>query len=164
MNAFKFCLTLTLLALLTGCGWQLRGSLMPPLEIDNIRIVSAEQHTDLLRELEDALLNQDIKVVESNADYTLALGEEELRRRTVGVGADSLAAAFELRLSIDYQVFNGEGTLISAQEQASITRSYDASDTTGLEREQDLLLADMRRDLAQQILRRTYFILQEKAP
>ncbi|UTF59980.1 LPS assembly lipoprotein LptE [Gilvimarinus sp. DA14] len=164
MKPLPLCLAALMLALLAGCGWHLRGSLMPPLDIDNIRIVSAEQHTQLLRELEEALLDQDIQVVEQDADYTLALAEEELRRRTVGVGADSLAAAFELRLSINYQLLDANGALISQQEQASISRSYDATDTTGLEREQDLLLGEMRRDLARQILRRTYFILQENTP
>ena len=160
---FKRSIIWVFLALLaTSCGWQPRGYLMPPLDIDSVRIVSNEQHTELLRELEQSLLSQDIKVVEKGAEYTIALGDEQLNRRTVGIGNDSLAAAYELTLALDYQLRDEHNAVIGKPERVQVRRSYDASDTTGLDREQDMLLEDMRRELVQQIIRRSYFVLQDQ--
>ncbi|MDO3381930.1 LPS-assembly lipoprotein LptE [Gilvimarinus algae] len=152
-----------LLILLAGCGWQLRGELMPPLDINHLRIEASEEHTELQRELEQALARQGIAVVEppAEAGHTLILGDESLTKRTVGVGSDSLAAAFELTLELDYQLYDSAGTLLAPASTAQVIRSFDASDPTGLEREQDLLEREMRRELVQQLMRRLYFSLRD---
>lgn len=148
--------------LIAGCGWHVRGDLLPPLALDSVRIDSSEQHTPLLQALLDAFAQSGIKASTdpgTKTDYVLVLEPEKLRKRTVGVGTDSLAAAFELQLSQTFQWFDLTGEA-SAPLTAVVTRSLDASDTTGLEREQALLLGDMRRELVQQILRQSYFQLQ----
>lgn len=163
MTAWRYTiLTLVMTLWLGGCGWQPRGSLLPPLALESVRIASSEQHTPLLETLADAFADSDIQVVGAGekAQYILALQAEELRKRTVGVGTDSLAAAFELQLSQSFQWYNTEGEALTQVSSAIVTRSLDASDTTGIEREQELLLQDMRLELVQQILRQSYFQLQ----
>ncbi|MDO3387028.1 LPS assembly lipoprotein LptE [Gilvimarinus sp. SDUM040013] len=147
---------------LAGCGWQVRGNLLPPLALDSVRIASSEQYTPLLQILTDAFVENDIDVVGAGekAQYVLVLEDEDLRKRTVGVGTDSLAAAFELQLSQPFQWFDTQAVAVTSPLSAIVTRSLDASDTTGIEREQELLLDDMRRELVQQILRQSYFQLQ----
>ncbi|MBU2886019.1 hypothetical protein KO507_09625 [Gilvimarinus agarilyticus] len=151
------------LLLLAGCGWQVRGDLLPPFTLESVRLISSEQHTPVQQALSDAFTQSGIEMVTQagqKAEYRLALEPEELRKRTVGVGTDSLAAAYELQLSQDFQWFDAAGREATGPLTTVVTRSLDASDATGIEREEALLLEEMRRDLAQQILRQSYFQLQ----
>lgn len=152
---------LSLLLTLVSCGWQPRGQLLPPLALDSVAIVSEEQHTALLQGLKQAFLDLDteVRLPEANPSYVLVLAPEAVSRRTVGLGNDSLAAAFELTLSQEYTWYQ-QGQAIAPPQEAIITRSLDASDPTGIDREQQLLLSEMRRDLVQQLLRQSYFLLQ----
>ncbi|BFM21260.1 LPS-assembly lipoprotein LptE [Gilvimarinus japonicus] len=156
-------LSLSLLLLTSACGWHLRGSLNPPLEFERIRVVSSEEHTELLRELTRSLASQDIEIVaaDENPEYILALGDETTRRRTVGIGADTLASAYSITLMVRYQILTPDNVPVGAQEQARVTRSYDASDSTGIEREEEILMSEMRVDLVQQMMRRAYILLQD---
>ncbi|WP_041522797.1 LPS-assembly lipoprotein LptE [Gilvimarinus agarilyticus] len=155
-------LSLSLLLLTSACGWHLRGSLNPPLDIERIYVVSTEEHTELLRELERSLASQDIDIVDrdENPEYILALGDETTRRRTVGIGADTLASAYSITLMVQYQILTTDNVPLGEQEQARVTRTYDATDSTGLEREEEILMGEMRIDLVQQMMRRAYILLQ----
>ncbi|WP_049723860.1 LPS-assembly lipoprotein LptE [Gilvimarinus polysaccharolyticus] len=156
-------ISLSLVLLTSACGWHLRGSLNPPLEIERIHVVSTEEHTDLLRELARTLASQGIQVVgaDENPEYILALGDETTRQRTVGIGADTLASAYSMTLMADYQILTANNVPLGKQEQARVTRTYDASNTTGLEREEQTLIDEMRIELVQQIMRRAYILLQD---
>jgi|SRR5690554_159106 len=155
-------ISLMLLLLTSACGWHLRGSLNPPLDIARIHVVSSEEHTDLLRELERSLANQDIAMVADteNPEYTLVLGDETIRRRTVGIGADTLASAYSITLMLQYQFLSSDNTPLGEQEQARVTRTYEASDASGLAREEETLKNEMRTELVQQIMRRAYILLR----
>lgn len=157
---------ITLLCLLLGlsaCGWHLRGQLTPPPDIDSLHIVSAARHTELLEQITRQLDSQGIAVADDPmmGDYSLSLGNELLRRRTVGVGSDALAAAYEITMTVKYQLFDGEGGVLSDTMTASVSRSYNYidNDPSAAAQEERLLAHEMRADLAQQLLRRVYTLI-----
>ncbi|HEY7886185.1 MAG TPA: LPS assembly lipoprotein LptE [Cellvibrionaceae bacterium] len=150
----------------SACGWHLRGQLLPPPTIDSLHITSTAQHTDLLQQLAMQLDNQGVAVVDDNAlsNYTLALGEETLRRRTVGVGSDALAAAYELTLTVEYQLLNATDLLgLGEPLSASVSRSYNYTDNDpgAAAQEERLLSHEMRQELVQQLLRRIFVLIDQ---
>lgn len=161
MKALIF--SLSLLLLTSACGWQLRGSLNSSLDIERIHVISQQEHTELLRELTRSLASQGIAIVSAsdNPEYTLTLGEETTHKRTVGVGADTLASAFTMTIKIPYQLFNAQHIAIAPLATATVTRNYDAAGSAGLEREEEALQREMHQELVQQILRRAFILLQD---
>jgi LPS-assembly lipoprotein len=76
------------------------------------------------------------------------------------VGGDALVSAYELTLEADYEIRNQSGMLIVPVATSSVARSYDYSpgDASSASQQEALLRREMRRDLAQQILRRLYAV------
>jgi LPS-assembly lipoprotein len=152
-----------MLALLTAaCGWHLRGTMTAQATIDRLYLTAREAHGDLVNELRQMLQAGNVSLVESadQAPYRLSLLEERSDRRVVGVGGDALASAYELTLEADYEIRDSHNQLLIPIATSSVTRSYDysPSDATSASQQEALLHREMRRDLAQQILRRLYAV------
>lgn len=152
-----------MLCCLGACGWHLRGQLTAPPDIDSLYIASAARHTELLEQIRRQLDSQDIRATSEPLAgvYSLSLGNEQIRRRTVGVGSDALAAAYEITMSVEYQIFDAGGIMLSEPLRASISRSYNYidNDPSAAAQEERLLADEMRADLAQQLLRRVYTLI-----
>ena len=150
---------------LGACGWHLRGQLTAPPAIEQLHIVSAARHTALLEQIRLQLQSQDIQATTEQLPgvYSLSLGNEQIRRRTVGVGSDALAAAYEVTMSVEYQLFGDNGAMLSDLLTTSVTRSYNYidNDPSAASQEEELLAREMRIDLAQQLLRRVYTLIDE---
>jgi len=154
-----------ILCCISACGWHLRGQLTAAPAIDQLSIVSAARHTELLEQIRLQLDTQDIEAITTTQAgvYSLSLGKEQTRRRTVGVGSDALAAAYEVTMSLEYQVFSPSGDMISDLLRTSVTRSYNYidNDPSAAAQEETLLAGEMHTDLAQQLLRRVYIFIEE---
>lgn len=148
---------------LTACGWHLRGSetangasaYTNPL---NLVITSTDNHGPLINSLRQALHTYNITEVDSGttAAYRLDLKELKLDKRAAGVGSDALVNVYELILYVDYQISSPEKILTSPNTRGSISRTYnfEVNQANFSEQEEALIMREMHRDLAQQILRR----------
>jgi LPS-assembly lipoprotein len=77
-------------------------------------------------------------------------------KRTAGVGADALTSAYEMILSVNYSLSH-EGVLLTpTNAKASVVRTYNynVNNANGATQEEALIIREMRRELAQQLLRR----------
>lgn len=149
---------------LSACGWHLRGSMAgedklamtAPLDLV---IVAKDDHSPLVNSLRESLPGYKIHELEaSNANsLTLNLGSEILDRRTAGVGSDALTSAYELTLRVDYSITNATGATITPRDtsaRTSRTYNYNVNNANGAAQEEELVLQEMRRELAQSVLRR----------
>lgn len=148
---------------LSACGWHLRGSasgsdklaMTQPL---NLIIESIDNHSQLVNAVRQALPGYKITEVEKNTAQTLALdiGSERLDKRTAGVGSDALTSAYEIILQVPYSVSNNDVTITPKDTSASITRTYNynVNNANSAAQEEELVLREMRREVAQTILRR----------
>lgn len=155
----KYLLTgLLTLCLLSACGWQLRGTQSGTSVIDTIYLQGRDTHGFLLTDLRQQLTTERTQVVDEISDATVSLTivDERQDRRTAAVGADALTSAYEMTLTVDYLVADQQGQTLAPESSASIIRTYNynANDATASAREEALLLREMRRDLAAQIIRR----------
>jgi LPS-assembly lipoprotein len=148
---------IALLALLNGCGFALRGSLPQSTQMPQISVLSAE-HDALHRALSAALSAAGAELVETPTDsdaLVLTLAPEQLARRAVSVNSRARAAQYELSLSSELSLQQGE-TLLLNMEPVSVQSEYfeEIENLVGTQDEIRLLTEEMRSRLVQQIIRR----------
>lgn len=148
---------LTIVTLVTACGWQLRGTVALSSLTDTLHITGENTYGPLLTELRNRLQADDITLTEtpSEARYTLNIVQERTEKRVAALGTDALASAYELTLTAQFAVLDQRGMPIANRLTSTITRSYNASAASAgsSSQEEVLLLNEMREELAQQILR-----------
>jgi LPS-assembly lipoprotein len=154
--------------LLTACGWHLRGSnpqLSSKMEWVNIAITADDEHTTLFTYLQPLLdIYRLKKVADDTATTNLQIQKLLLDKRTAGVGADALTSAYELTLSVEYRLVKDIQST-DKMTRASVTRTYNynLNNANGAAQEEALILREMHRELAQQILRRTRLLLNKQS-
>lgn len=156
MKKIIACMLIT--SLVSACGWHLRGSTSLPAGIDSIYVSAEDAHGSLITEVKQLLKANKVIAADraSAAPYTLAIVEEREDRRTAGVGSDALTSAYQILLSVDYEIRNSNGELVAPMTTANNSRAYDysAGNASSAAQEEALLMREMRRDIAQQMLRR----------
>lgn len=140
--------------LLTGCGFTLRGVTPLPPELRTLVLASAQPDGDFEREVRRALQNNGVRLVDSGSDYRLVLGGEGISERTLSVNANARSGEYELALRVEYDLRHA-GSVVSGPNLLSTTRVYltDPENAVAKEEEAALIQDEMRRELAQQLLR-----------
>ena len=150
---------LFLSALLTGCGFQLKGSAQnsdPSLIGQSIRLISDEPRNELTAaigqqlKLAGAILNEP-----EAATLVLRLGAEQFQQRNLSLTAQARSAEVELTMSTHISLNRADDALIPKSE-ASVVRQFlnDPQNVVGKTEELRLLREEMYVDLASQIIRR----------
>lgn len=157
MKQLILCLLISCLT--AACGWQLRGSATASQGLERIYLSSTDEHGPLTTDVRQQLITQKVIITEtaSEAPVNLRILDENMDRRTAAVGADALTSAYELFMTVGYEVRDNGGELLTPRAAtASITRTYNynPNDAASSAREEALVLREMRRDLAQQLIRR----------
>jgi LPS-assembly lipoprotein len=150
---------LGLLALSAGCGFKPRGqtvdltSVPGPLHISGIR-----PYSPLARELRRQLEQTGIAVVDARADSgsVLRIGRRDTDSRVLSVNSRNKAVEYELEESARIALYGLDGRELVAPQTVRVLRILLRPGETllGSNREEDLLRADMRRELAERIVRR----------
>lgn len=158
-------LFVTLLVLLSACGWHLRGDINLPPGMETVTIHTGQSGQELAQELRQVLTTAGVTAsLESagNNAWNLDIIDERLQRREVSVSRDITTAEYGLTLTVQWQLRNASGEVIVPSESLSTQSVYrqDANNLNGKKREEARLLADMRRFLAGQILRRVGYAQQ----
>ena len=139
-----------------GCGYQLRGAVSLPPELDSV-------HVDGPRGISGALvqaLESGGGRIASERDSTsalLQLSDERFNRRVLSVDPDTgKEREFELAYRVTFRLTGGDGEELVSTQTVSLLRDYvfDSSALLGASREQGIIRAEMRRDAAGQVVRR----------
>lgn len=143
-----------LLLLLSGCGFQLRGSQTLPFE----SVAIANASGDLLVELTRAFHTTSARVVgEGDApQVVLELTPESRERQILSVSGAGRIAELKLVYRLGFKLRDAQGRLWLPPQELLLTRelTFDATRTLAKEQEEALLYRDMQRDAVNQILRR----------
>lgn len=159
---------LLMISLLGACGWQLRGSSSESARtLDSIYISSENNHGPFVTQLQQSLRSDKVAVLDDATLATLRLFllEETSDRRTAAVGSDALTSAYELTLTVDYEIRTPNGELVNSPNSASVSRTfnYSAGGANSGVREEGLVLSEMRRELARTLIRRLHAIAERAA-
>ena len=161
----RFIALFSMLSVLAGCGFALRNTAEFDLVVESMNVSSANAYSDFSRELERLVESRDIALVSTGADYSVRVLSENTSRRPVSTTADISVADYELRLEIQFAAADEKGKPIIRPTVISTERiySFDRTSLVGSAEEEQVLIAEMRRDLAAQLLRRFSAVLRQDA-
>jgi LPS-assembly lipoprotein len=141
---------------LSSCGFQLRGSDSAAMPMETLALTYPGGRYPLADILRDALVARNVVVPAETADHlNLQLSAERLNRRALTLNNRGGAGQYELTLQVDAYVLIS-GRLIAGPETLEVTGSFyeDTANISGSNNGVEQTLDDMRRELADQIVRR----------
>lgn len=146
--------TALILSLLSGCGYQLRGSSLG--DLLSISFSGTREAPVTFRAIRNTLEDNNVSIVAPSQDVVAVhLLDERSLRRSVATTNVIDAAEYELRLELDVSITRNEEVLL-AQSTLIAERVYavDSANLSGSFEERTLLMDEMRIELAQKLARR----------
>ena len=159
---FQFLLAAILAALLTGCGFQLRGTLSGNLPYKTMMIAlpdTSEVRVWLERYINAAGTTEIIDDPKL-ADATFQQLSDSRIKTILSVNAQGRVREYRLQLNYRFRVVNAKGQILVPPNDVSLSRdiTFDDSNVLAKDLEEGLLWRDMNNDLVNQIMRRLSII------
>ncbi len=144
--------------MLAGCGFQLRQELKLPASLHVIRVEIVDPYTAIDGYLEEALKRAGASVVLTADTPSARLRVSSLSqvRNPLSVDGAGRAQEYELVYSAEFDVVDAENQQVVPKQRIDLRRDYlfDTARALGNRAEEDLVLAELQRDMADAILRR----------
>ncbi|KGJ97183.1 LPS-assembly lipoprotein LptE [Thalassotalea sp. ND16A] len=154
--SIKVILTAVLsVAMLTGCGFKMRGDYLIPEQLHVLYVSSRDPHGELTRLVKENLSLNDVKIVSrrTTAVPELRILTDTLDRRTLSLFENGQVAEYELTYTVRYEVrFEDQD---NQSFDFDVSRNYQDNPDRALAktRELNLLRREMRIEAAALILR-----------
>ena len=159
---FQFLLAAVFAAVLTGCGFQLRGTLSGNLPYKTMMIAlpdTSEVRVWLERYI-NAAGSTEIIDDPKLADATFQQLSDSRIKTILSVNAQGRVREYRLQLNYRFRVVNAKGQILVPPNDVSLSRdiTFDDSNVLAKDLEEGLLWRDMNNDLVNQIMRRLSII------
>lgn len=143
---------------LSACGFHLRGAMALPANLDPVKVVSTDRYSPLAATLAEALTRAGATPATPDTENpaVLELLAERWGSTPVSVDERGRAQEFSLRYAVVFELRNGDGTLLVPRQNIELARDYISvpNASIGTEGERDILVREMRREMAASVLRR----------
>ena len=147
---------------LSGCGFHLRGasSVALPPELSTLRVtMGGKGYPPLLVEMRNALLALgDVRLTDdvSASVPVLQLHGESSESQVLAIDSSGRISAYLLNYRVDYSLVGADNKPLLPKQSVKLQREYgfDRLNVIASEKQSEFLQNEMRRDVAQQILRR----------
>ena len=154
----KSFVSLIIILALSGCGFKLRGIIEVPEYLKRLHLTTATHDRKMISETTRALASNGITIVSKadQAPYTLDILNQETQKRQVAISSNFRdAEEYELRTQLTYEIRGSDGFRLIMPTTITTERTFtnNENQVRAKAREEEALLADMRRDLIQQMLR-----------
>lgn len=149
---------LILLFFLQGCGFKLRGNAEIPKWLNHVALIAEDGNqtlfAPLIRQLEANQIT--ISTLPSKAKYWLVLEHTTQTQQIAGVAASTNPRQYQLILSVDFTLKTSKGVVVKGPSHLTVMRQLTVNNDRilGSDGESRLILDEMQRDLALQILNR----------
>jgi len=141
--------------LLTGCGFQLRGTTTVPPEMSQTFISTLDRHSVFYRKLRAELQQAGVVIVDSPVDATAVFSilVDVTDQRVISVSARNVPREYEIYYTINYELNTSEATLLEERTQ-TLTRDYTFDETLvlGKAKEEEVLRDAIADDLVRIVL------------
>ena len=146
-------------ALLTGCGFHLRNALSLPANLGPVRILASDPYSALAENLADGLKRAGAQAAAPGATEgvaTLQVISEQWADTPISHDQFGRAQEFTLRYAVIFTMRRADDSVVVPQQAVELGRDYLAPpvDSIGKASERELLVRELRRDMAAAILRR----------
>lgn len=147
-----------LVVALAACGFQLRDALVLPPDLDPVMVKSRDRYSPLADSLAQSLVRAGAEPAapDDPAPAVLDILAERWGDTPISVDSRGRAQEFSLRYAVVFELRNGDGTVLVPQQSVELSRDYISvpSDAFGTEGERDILVRELRREMAAAVLRR----------
>ncbi|MDP3438198.1 MAG: LPS assembly lipoprotein LptE [Azonexus sp.] len=159
---FQLLLAAIFAAILTGCGFQLRGTLSGNLPYKTM-LIALPDTADVRIWLEryiNAAGSTEIVDDPKLAEATFQQISDSRVKTILSVNAQGRVREYRLQLNYRFRVVNAKGQVLVPPNEVSLTRdiTFDDSNVLAKDLEESLLWRDMNNDLVNQIMRRLSII------
>ncbi len=153
---------LTVIMLLTACGYHLRGAYDLPKGMKNVYM---EGGSPTLREqFDSALKSSSGQLVDSRdkADVVLRIFQDEIEHRSLSLSARGRSNEIELAGHLEFQLINAKHETLIAREPVDFRRAYfnDQQDVIAKGNEETVILKEMYQQVVRTIISRARSVLE----
>jgi len=154
----KKILLIVLCSFLLGCGFQLRGTESASIPFESVYI-SALEGEPIITELKHSIQNSGKTLVPDeplDAEAILHIISAKYSKHIWSISGSGRVREFQLRYRVSYRLADSKGLEIVPPSVVNISRimPYADAQVLGKQAEEKMLLREMYRDAAQQIIRR----------
>lgn len=154
----KKILLIVLCSFLLGCGFQLRGTESASIPFESVYI-SALEGEPIITELKHSIQNSGKTLVPDeplDAEAILHIISAKYSKHIWSISGSGRVREFQLRYRVSYRLADSKGLEIVPPSVINISRimPYADAQVLGKQAEEKMLLREMYRDAAQQIIRR----------
>ena len=150
-------LPLLLVLLCAGCGFQLRQSIALPEAFRTLRVETIDTYSPLQRNLEQALRQAGATLVETaGSSAVLRVSQQRIDRLPLSVGDTGRVQEYLMRYTVEFELVDGAGAVVLPRQKVELDRDYtfDTQQALGTPGEEEIVKAELERDMVQTILRR----------
>jgi len=151
-------LAVLLLALLAGCGFQLRGQASLPAAMSTTWLSVPDPTSAFARELALLLRGNGVVLVDGPAEDAaeLRILQERITRRALTISGDARVREFELVFDLRFSLVASDGEVLLPPELLRLERDFqfDEQEILGAATEEELLRENLRRNMAAALIRR----------
>lgn len=148
---------LSIIFLLVGCGFHLRGMIAIPPWLNHVALINQEEHTVLAAMIKQQFEDNHVKVQSaSDAPYWLILYNETLQEQIVSVSSSSTPRQYQLIYMVQFKLQTRQGGELLPLNQVMVTRQLTVNNDRILsnDSQQAIIKREMQREAAVQILNR----------
>jgi LPS-assembly lipoprotein len=157
MNRAAACALIVAAVLQSACGFHLQGHTPLPAAVKTPYVDTQDRQSAFVQSLRHALLSNGAQLAQrkDTSSAVVQIIKENYKKRVLSVSATNQPNEYELTYTVTFAVTAGDKELLP-QEDISSTRTYSFDERLLLAKghEEDLLRADMARDLADRVMRR----------
>lgn len=157
-SALRLLAALLLLPGLAACGFHLRNAIALPPDLGPVKVQTSSPYSPLAQDLAAGLRVAGAIPAERDQDHVamLVIESERWGDRPIAVDAEGRAQEYSLRYATVFTFKRADGSELVPRQVVELSRDYVAppTDVTGTTSEREILADELRRDMAQSILRR----------
>ncbi|MGI0117840.1 LPS assembly lipoprotein LptE [Zooshikella sp. RANM57] len=159
----KLATLLSVVMLLTACGFKLRGMVDVASHLQQLSVQTSDNYGVFTRRLNRTLESNDIKIIAS-APYVLRITENQDENKIASFTGNAQAAQYRLIKQVKFQLENSEGLLLIGPFEAMSERVYlySSSNKTASDSEERLIREELERDIITQITQRLQAMTNEQ--
>lgn len=154
-------LTVSLVLALAGCGFHLRNKLSLPADLGPVKVKSVDRYSALADSLRTAIERTGRAVVDNGGGTqdkvaTLDILSERWGDTPISVDQLGRSQEYSLRYAVIFELRTADGVKLVPRQAIELSRDYISNpvNSIGTEGERELLVRELRREMASSVLRR----------
>ena len=155
--AIRLLFALLLLSLLGGCGFRLREEIALPASLSVVHVQVADEFSPLERNLEQAMRRAGATIaVKAEGAAVLRVFANRMDRLPLSVGDTGRVQEYLMKYEVEFELLDAARSTVLPRQNVVLERDYnfDTFQAQGTPGEEELVKAELERDMVQAILRR----------